>query len=55
MGPGDAGAWRPERDDSAFEGSFVRRFAADITRGDVILLRAGLSAFVPASRGTPES
>jgi hypothetical protein len=28
IGPGDAGAWTPERDDSAFRGHFVRRFAA---------------------------
>jgi hypothetical protein len=43
IGPGDAGAWTPERDDNEFEGSFVRRFASEIAAGDVVLLRTGLS------------
>ncbi len=43
IGPGDAGAWTPERDDGAFEGSFVRRFASDIAAGDMVLLRTALS------------
>lgn len=41
IGPGDAGPWTPERDDQAFEGSFVRRFATDIRPGDTVLLRTG--------------
>ena len=32
IGPGDAGAWRPERDDSAFDGSFVRRWVPELAR-----------------------
>lgn len=43
IGPGDAGPWTPERSDEAFEGSFVRRFAAEIAPGDVVLLRTGLA------------
>lgn len=43
IGPGDAGKWTPERDDSAFDGSFVRRFASEIAPGDVVLLRAGIA------------
>ena len=43
IGPGDAGEWTPERADSAFEGSFVRRFASEIASGDIILLRTGIA------------
>jgi hypothetical protein len=43
IGPGDAGPWRPERDDTAFEGSFVRRFASELAVGDCVLLRTGLA------------
>jgi hypothetical protein len=43
IGPGDAGPWTPERSDEAFEGSFVRRFASEITTGDVVFLRTGLA------------
>ena len=43
IGPGDAGAWRPDRSDEEFEGGFVRRFATDLHTGDVLLLRTGLS------------
>jgi hypothetical protein len=43
VGPGDAGAWTPDRDDSAFDGSFVRRFASELAVGDVVLLRMGLA------------
>jgi hypothetical protein len=43
IGPGDAGQWTPERDDSEFEGSFVRRFASEIAAGDLVLLRTGLA------------
>ena len=43
IGPGDAGAWRPGRPDDEFEGGFVRRFAAELHVGDVLLLRSGLS------------
>lgn len=43
IGPGDAGAWTPDRDDNEFEGGFVRRFASEIAVGDAILLRTGLT------------
>jgi len=43
IGPGDAGAWSPDRDDDEFEGGFVRRFAGEVREGDVVLLRTGLS------------
>jgi hypothetical protein len=43
IGPGDAGPWVPERSDEVFEGSFVRRFASELTAGDVVLLRTGLA------------
>ncbi|MBC7170404.1 hypothetical protein H5T54_05705 [Candidatus Bipolaricaulota bacterium] len=43
IGPGDAGSWKPERDDGEFEGSFVRRFASEVQVGDAFLLRTGIS------------
>lgn len=43
IGPGDAGPWSVERDDSEFEGIFVRRFAVEPRVGDAIILRSGLS------------
>jgi hypothetical protein len=43
IGPGDAGTWKPERDDDEFEGSFVRRFASEMQVGDVVLLRTGIA------------
>ncbi len=43
IGPGDPGRWNAERSDEEYECSFVRRFAADLERGDVLLLRMGLS------------
>ncbi|MDQ7828228.1 MAG: hypothetical protein QN119_08435 [Armatimonadota bacterium] len=43
IGPGDAGPWKPERDDDEFEGGFVRRFASEVQIGDVFLLRTGIS------------
>lgn len=43
IGPGDAGPWKPERDDEEFEGSFVRRFASEVKAGDVFLLRTGIA------------
>jgi hypothetical protein len=43
IGPGDAGPWAADRDDTLFEGSFVRRFASEIAPGDVVLLRSGLA------------
>jgi hypothetical protein len=43
IGPGDAGPWSPERDDDEFEGGFVRRFAAELQVGDVLILRSGAS------------
>ncbi len=42
VGPGDAGAWNPERDDDEFEGGFVRRFASEVATEDVFLLRTGI-------------
>ena len=39
IGPGDAGEWRPDHDDTDFEGSAVRRFATEVKQGDVFLLR----------------
>lgn len=43
IGPGDAGAWAPERGDDEFEGGYVRRFAQEVQVGDVFLLRSGAS------------
>jgi hypothetical protein len=49
IGPGDSGAWTPERSDEDFGdgqgsvGGFVRRFATEFKVGDVVLLRTGLS------------
>jgi len=43
IGPGDAGQWKPERDDNEFEGGFVRRFAEEVQTGDIVLLRTGIS------------
>lgn len=43
IGPGDSGRWRPGRSDEEFEGGFVRRFAARLRPGDVLLLRTGVS------------
>ena len=43
IGPGDPGPWRPGRSDEEFGGGFVRRFAAELREGDVLLLRTGLS------------
>lgn len=43
IGPGDAGPWRPDRDDNEFEGGFVRRFADEVAVGDVFMLRTGIA------------
>ena len=43
IGPGDVGPWCPGLSDEEFEGGFVRRFAAELGTGDVLLLRTGLS------------
>jgi hypothetical protein len=43
IGPGDAGAWTPARDDDEFEGGFVRRFASEVAAGDICLLRTGVA------------
>lgn len=43
IGPGDAGEWKPERNDNEFDGGFVRRFASEVEIGDVFLLRVGIS------------
>src|SRR4030042_5632734 len=42
IGPGDSGPWRDSRDDSEFEGGYVRRFASEVKVGDIVLLRAGI-------------
>jgi len=42
IGPGDAGPWRPDRDEDEFDGQVVRRFAAEVQPGDAMLLRTGL-------------
>jgi hypothetical protein len=47
IGPGDAGAWNPGRDDDEFEGGFVRRFASEMEVGDVVLLRTGIASIAP--------
>ncbi len=39
FGPGDAGEWKPDRDDVEFDGSAVRRFATEVNPNDVFLLR----------------
>ena len=44
IGPGDAGAWNPNRSDEEFEGGFVRRFAAEMRIADIVLLRTGASS-----------
>ena len=41
IGPGDAGPWSPSRDDSAFDGGFVRRFATEVQPGDIPTLTDG--------------
>ena len=43
IGPGDAGEWRADRDDTEFEGGFIRRFVTEVQVGDVFLLRTGIS------------
>jgi hypothetical protein len=43
VGPGDAGSWRPERNDAEFEGPLVQRFVSEVKEGDVFLLRTGVS------------
>lgn len=42
IGPGEAGSWKPERDDDQFEGGFVRPFASEVQVGGVFLLRTGM-------------
>ncbi len=44
IGPGDAGVWKPDREDDEFEGGFVRRFASEMEVGDVVLLRTGIAS-----------
>ncbi|MCK8600136.1 hypothetical protein [Desulfoferrobacter suflitae] len=46
IGPGDAGPWKPSREDDEFEGGFVRRFADEMEVGDVVLLRTGIAGIV---------
>jgi hypothetical protein len=46
IGPGDAGPWKPQRDDDEFEGGFVRRFASEMEIGDVVLLRTGIASII---------
>lgn len=38
-GPGDPGPWHLSRDDADFDGPLVRRLAAEMQPGDIILLR----------------
>jgi hypothetical protein len=44
IAPGNTGPWRPDRDDSAFEGSTIRRFASEAVVGDAVVMRVGTSA-----------
>jgi hypothetical protein len=46
IGPGDAGPWKAERNDTEFEGGFVRRFASEMQVGDVVLLRKGMATII---------
>lgn len=46
IGPGDAGPWTAERDDTEFEGGFVRRFASELAVGDIVLLRTGIATVI---------
>lgn len=41
IGPGDAGPWTPQRNNSDFGNDNVRRFANQMQIGDVVLLRSG--------------
>ncbi len=41
IGPGDSGPWESSRDDSDFGSVLVRRFASEVTPGDIVLLRTG--------------
>jgi len=41
IGPGDSGPWRPERDEAD---DAVRRFAAEVQMGDIVLLRTGAAS-----------
>jgi hypothetical protein len=44
IGPGDAGRWTAEREDSDFDGSgCVRWFADELAPGDILVLRSGNS------------
>ena len=43
IGPGDPGPWDPKRSDEEFGGAFVRRFAVELCKGDILLLRTGPS------------
>ena len=44
VGPGDAGEWRPNRNDADFDGGAVRRFASHVKQGDVFLLRTAVNS-----------
>lgn len=46
IGPGDAGPWAPGQADAKSEGGWVRRFASDLTEGDILLLRSGIRTVV---------
>lgn len=46
IGPGWAGRWTQDAQDDAFEGSYVRRFASEVTIGDAIVLRRGVANIV---------
>lgn len=44
IGPGDSGLWKPGMADEEFDGGFVRRFATEVDKGDIILLRTGIAS-----------
>lgn len=46
IGPGDSGPWKDDRDDNDFDGGFVRRFATEMSIGDIVLLRIGISTII---------
>ncbi len=46
IGPGDAGKWTPDRDDTEFGGGYVRRFASEMQVGDTVVLRMGRSTIL---------
>ncbi|MDH5668801.1 MAG: hypothetical protein OEY86_12385 [Nitrospira sp.] len=43
IGPGDTGAWYAGLKDEDYEGHYVRHLATEMSKGDILLLRKGLS------------